>query len=70
MRRGAVGIAIALVLAACTADDPLPAGTPHDPTAVFHPAPMVAEPGTPGTWRICTGNAAENVCVRIEIVAP
>jgi hypothetical protein len=22
---------------------------------------------SPGTWRICTGNAAENVCVRIEI---
>lgn len=23
-----------------------------------------------GTWRICTGNAGENMCTRIEIVAP
>ena len=29
--------------------------------------PDVAEPGT---WRICTGNAGENICTAIEIVAP
>jgi hypothetical protein len=28
--------------------------------------PDVAEPGS---WRLCTGNAGENVCVRLEIVA-
>lgn len=27
--------------------------------------PVIAEPGT---WQICTGNAAENVCTQIEIV--
>lgn len=31
---------------------------------------VIPEPATPGAWRICTGNAAENVCVRIEIVEP
>jgi hypothetical protein len=29
--------------------------------------PDVAEPGR---WRICTGNAAENICTTIEIVEP
>jgi len=28
----------------------------------------IPETAEPGTWRICTGNAGENVCVRIEIV--
>jgi hypothetical protein len=153
MRRGApaataLALALALVLAACAAADLLPPGTPHDATAVFRPASMIADretaapgeivgllfpdemtrgvwfvleqevgeswtyrydltsdgPGAgwqvtwrpageegfavedigvggrgpdhvvipdtaePGTWRICTGNAGENVCVRIEIV--
>jgi hypothetical protein len=43
MRRCAVAGAIALGLVACTADDLLPAGTPHDATAVFRPASMVAD---------------------------
>jgi hypothetical protein len=30
---------------------------------------ILPETAEPGTWRICTGNAGENVCVRIEIVA-
>ena len=142
-RRGAAA-ALLLALAACTTQPP--AGTPHDATAVFRPASMVAdrevaapgdvvalsfpdemvrgilfvleeetgptwtyryglissgeggEPGdwfipgeedvaipdigiagpgpdrivippdvTPGTWRICTGNAGENICVRMWI---
>ena len=29
---------------------------------------VIPEVAEPGTWRICTGNAGENVCVRIEIV--
>ena len=28
----------------------------------------IPETAEPGTWRICTGNAGENICVRIEIV--
>jgi hypothetical protein len=145
MRLGA--LAVALLLAGCADILPGAVGTPHDATAVFRPASMVADretaapgdvielsfrdevvrgilyvleeevgdtwvyryyttvwpedgepsafqaaeddvevpaigisgPGpdrviippnaTPGTWRICTGNAGENVCVRIEIVA-
>jgi hypothetical protein len=31
------------------------------------PIPDVAEPGS---YRICTGNAAENICAPIEVVAP
>lgn len=31
---------------------------------------VIPDTAEPGTWRICTGNAVENVCVRIEIVAP
>ena len=31
------------------------------------PIPEIA---APGSWRICTGTAVENVCVRIEIVGP
>jgi hypothetical protein len=31
------------------------------------PIPDVAEPGT---WRICTGNAGQNICAPIEIVEP
>lgn len=31
---------------------------------------VIPEDATPGQYRICTGNAEENVCVRIEIVAP
>jgi hypothetical protein len=151
MRRGApasIALALALLLAGCAAADLLPPGTPHDATAAFRPASMVADretaapgdtvgllfpeemtrgvwfvleqevgeswthrydltsdgPGAgwpvawhvagedgfavedigvggpgpdhvvipdtaePGTWRICTGNAGENVCVRMEIV--
>lgn len=30
---------------------------------------VIPEPATPGSWRICTGNAVQNVCVPIEIVA-
>jgi hypothetical protein len=30
----------------------------------------IPEVAAPGSWRICTGNAGENICVRIEIVAP
>jgi hypothetical protein len=29
---------------------------------------LIPPEAEPGTWRICTGNAGENVCVRIEIV--
>jgi len=29
---------------------------------------VIPDTAAPGTWRICTGNAGENVCVRIEIV--
>ena len=28
----------------------------------------IPETAAAGTWRICTGNAVENVCVRLEIV--
>ena len=31
---------------------------------------VIPEVATPGSWRICTGNAVENVCVRIGIVEP
>jgi hypothetical protein len=31
---------------------------------------IIPEEAPPGDYRICTGNAADNVCVRIEIVAP
>lgn len=31
---------------------------------------VIPEVAKPGTWRICTGNAGENVCTTIEIVAP
>jgi hypothetical protein len=31
---------------------------------------VIPEPAEPGAYRICTGNAAENVCVPIELVAP
>ncbi len=31
---------------------------------------VIPEDATPGAYRICTGNADENVCARIEIVAP
>jgi hypothetical protein len=31
---------------------------------------VIPEPADPGEYRICTGNAVENVCVPIEIVAP
>jgi hypothetical protein len=30
---------------------------------------LIPEVAAPGSYRICTGNAAENVCARIEIVA-
>jgi hypothetical protein len=38
---------------------------------VVGPGPdRVRIPGTasPGSWRLCTGNAAENVCVRLQLV--
>lgn len=31
---------------------------------------VIPETAEPGTWRICTGNAGENFCAPIEIVAP
>lgn len=31
---------------------------------------VIPEDATPGNYRICTGNADENVCVRIEIAKP
>ena len=30
---------------------------------------LIPEKAMPGSYRICTGNATENVCARIEIVA-
>lgn len=30
---------------------------------------VIPDAATPGDYRICTGNAAENVCVRIQIAA-
>jgi hypothetical protein len=31
---------------------------------------VIPDPASPGDYRICTGNAAENLCVPIAIVAP
>jgi hypothetical protein len=31
---------------------------------------VIPDEAPPGTYRICTGNARQNVCVRIEIVEP
>jgi hypothetical protein len=31
---------------------------------------VIPEVAAPGQWRICTGNAGENICTEIEIVAP
>jgi hypothetical protein len=28
----------------------------------------IPETASPGSWRLCTGNAAENVCVRLQLV--
>lgn len=29
---------------------------------------VIPDVAAPGSWRLCTGNAGENVCVRLEIV--
>jgi hypothetical protein len=31
---------------------------------------LIPDIAQPGTWRICTGNAGDNICTTIEIVAP
>jgi hypothetical protein len=31
---------------------------------------VIPDTAEAGSWRICTANAAENVCVRVEILAP
>ena len=48
-------------------------GVAVEDVGVAGPGPdrvVVPDVAAAGSWRICTGNAAENVCVRIAIVAP
>ena len=53
--------------------DPMDADTAVPDIGVVGPGPdriIVPEEAQPGSWRICTGNAGENVCVRVEIREP
>ena len=50
--------------------DPTQEDRPIEDIGVMGPGPdrvVIPPVASPGSWRICTGNAGENVCVRIEI---
>jgi hypothetical protein len=51
----------------------LPEGVAVDDIGIGGTGPdrlVIPNDASPGSYRICTGNAVDNVCVRLEIVAP